>query len=492
MKVNMQTIAKKEPKQHTNGSSFGWTFIVFLVVLVFCFWLLMHRVIPDDVGNHKLQDKQKSQQHIQNLIEETHQLLREVTRANISLTSNAIKDLKFLSTDTSNIQNDLKDLNSQLTRLEDGFTLCMKEKYQLSETLQTCTRKTAELQQTNTGVRGAPSVDIVSSASSSVTNNNVITSTSLSTTTTSSVSSTSTSSGEDEKWLVIGIPTVSRTNDEEYLLEALDTLAAQLPADPSDLLYDKIIVNVVNLQLNAQPNKVHTVFNKAKERYGKGPKAKYFVFSEITSEEILPDPRTGANAANDKGNANKPGFVVRRQTRNIVTVLRKNINKAKYYLFLEDDMQFCPNGILAIQYLLSKATRYHPNWLAIRASYGMNGIFMHQKDLNVFADYLLKHQLRRPPDHLVVEWYAGENPESAKYKGQRANIGFKYNLFNHIGVVSTLRPQKSSTFPVCYDVLTEPTVFQVEAYNPRQCPKDDIWPCNVPHPDKFKIDWSKQ
>ncbi len=52
-----------------------------------------------------------------------------------------------------------------------------------------------------------------------------------------------------------------------------------------------------------------------------------------------------------------------------------------------------------------------------------------------FAGYLTQHQQRRPPDHLVVEWYAGESAESKAYKGGRANIGFKYNMFNHIGQV---------------------------------------------------------
>jgi len=35
--------------------------------------------------------------------------------------------------------------------------------------------------------------------------------------------------------------------------------------------------------------------------------------------------------------------------------------------------------VQAIQYLLDKASRYHPDWLAIRASYGMNGVFMRDK-----------------------------------------------------------------------------------------------------------------
>ena len=114
----------------------------------------------------------------------------------------------------------------------------------------------------------------------------------------------------------------------------------------------------------------------------------------------------------------------------------------------------------------------------------MNGILMKDSDLLVFANYLEKHQARRPPDHLVVEWYAGETPEAKEYKQgsqdtvqSRKNIGVKFNIFNHLGVSSTLRPEKQTTFPICYDELLEPTVFKVEAYSPKECPRDDIWPC---------------
>jgi hypothetical protein len=107
------------------------------------------------------------------------------------------------------------------------------------------------------------------------------------------------------------------------------------------------------------------------------------------------------------------------------------------------------------------------------------GIFMPNEDMKVFAEYLMKHHARRPPDHLVVEWFAGETAESAHHKKNRANIGFRYNIFDHIGVTSTLRGAKQTGFPHCYEELLEPTVFQVEAFSKTQCPDDDIWPCSV-------------
>ncbi len=39
--------------------------------------------------------------------------------------------------------------------------------------------------------------------------------------------------------------------------------------------------------------------------------------------------------------------------------------------------------------------RYHKSWMAVRASFGMNGIFMHSEDLDEFANYLVKHQAQR-------------------------------------------------------------------------------------------------
>ena len=182
----------------------------------------------------------------------------------------------------------------------------------------------------------------------------------------------------------------------------------------------------------------------------------------------------------DTGSPNRPGALVRKQTRDIAATMKAALGMGELYLFLEDDMEICARGLEAIRHVVEKAAIYSPNWLALRFSYGMNGILLRQADAAVFADYLLEHQARRPPDHLVVEWYAGERPQAAAYKGSRAQLAFKYNIFDHLGAVSSLRSKKSPTYPVCFEVLKVPTLFKVEAFDPAQCPDDDLWPCAVP------------
>lgn len=115
-------------------------------------------------------------------------------------------------------------------------------------------------------------------------------------------------------------------------------------------------------------------------------------------------------------------------------------------------------------------------------------VSFHASDVGIFADYLLEHQARRPPDHLAVEWFAGEKPQSKKYKGDRPHVAFRYNLFYHLGVQSSLRSVDQTTFPYCYEPLGEPILFKVEAYDPVTCPEDDIWPCTPTNPSLQKQD----
>ena len=64
--------------------------------------------------------------------------------------------------------------------------------------------------------------------------------------------------------------------------------------------------------------------------------------------------------------------------------------------------------------------RYDPGWLALRVSYGFNGVIIPGKDLPSLTDHLTAHFDRRPPDHLLFEWFSGERDDTRCATG----IGF--------------------------------------------------------------------
>ena len=67
---------------------------------------------------------------------------------------------------------------------------------------------------------------------------------------------------------------------------------------------------------------------------------------------------------------------------------------------------------LALQHAIEKASRYDPHWLALRVSYGFNGVLVRQADVPSLAAHLRAHYARREPDHLLFEWFSGERADT--------------------------------------------------------------------------------
>lgn len=141
---------------------------------------------------------------------------------------------------------------------------------------------------------------------------------------------------------------------------------------------------------------------------------------------------------------------------------------------LEDDWLLCRNGLLGVQYVAGRATREQPSWVAIRVSYGFNGILFKVKDLPSFSDYLQAHMLHKPPDHVFYDWTQANAP--------RPLVVFKHNLFYHIGSVSAVKNPNSRFIPSCYEVMYD-WLQDHERFDRLQCgSNDDISPCNTNQP----------
>lgn len=483
--------------------------VVFLVIGIFCvvMWGLMHRSVVNIDGaadappplasvqtgggaNGALLTKSPDPKHVQMLLDETKALLKDVISANLTLNHAVLSDLEKIQEERVNVHSDLKQIQDSHKKASAELSACTSETVHLSSELEKCRTQIHNIEEK---LRTSPSNKNDCSKCGGAT-----TSTSQEGEVELPVPQHHVARKDDhdnhhhtraQRWLSIGIPTVSRAHNEDYLLKTLSALEMEFTADPSDLMFTQVVVVVVNIQ-----GKGHARFEEAVAKYGpksNHPKSAYFDFITLTPPEIdgpdMRDPLEGKTRGKDMGNANVPGQRVRKQTRSIAMVMKKAAGLAKYFQFLEDDMVLCKGGLQATHHMLAKATRYHHNWIALRTSYGMNGIFLHDTDMAHFHQYLLKHQARRPPDHLAVEWFAGETKESGGYRGSRINVAYRYNIYDHIGLYSTLRSQKQTSFPRCYEMLGEPTLFQVEAFSPKQCPKDDIWPCQVQNAEHMYV-----
>ena len=279
------------------------------------------------------------------------------------------------------------------------------------------------------------------------------------------------------RWLTLGIPTVPRKHEERYLEQTVEAITQQLPLRQDDPLFDRVMVVV----LNNKPGQ-HAIFAEVKAWIEGGPYARYFKFVEEAIQQ-------NDNYKNPEHDDNVPSTKVRRQTRAAIAMLRASAGLANYFMFMEDDFVLCPHALYALQYIISKAHAYKTvGFSGIRVSYGLCGVVLNDGDVVEFADYLEQHQARRPPDHLVSEWINAETQQAQAYLKGRNNFGYRFNILEHVGVVSSLRESRQTGWPGCYQELVYPIVFEGEAWNPKQCPADDLWPCDS-KPKEYPADW---
>ena len=237
------------------------------------------------------------------------------------------------------------------------------------------------------------------------------------------------SSGPALPLLLIAIPSMPRAAD--YLTGVLRALERQLSPLSSgsdsggwgDPMAGQVVVWVMN---NAPPGTAHEAFEANRARFKHRPEFRF-----LTNDHALADPTPHAP---DSG-FEAPNVRVRKQTRDIVALMRAAKSHSRFYMAMEDDFEACPNTIQIIEHLLRKASKLseytddsadsqagavaatttataatatatttttamgaNREWITLKMGYGFNGLLLHNnRDLEEFGNYLLQHQARRPP-----------------------------------------------------------------------------------------------
>ena len=178
-------------------------------------------------------------------------------------------------------------------------------------------------------------------------------------------------------WLTVAIMTVPR--NEDYLTATLESFAAARPVETS------LSVEVLVLSSGA----THPAFERARQQY-----AGDALFRFETNEHRLLDRRPQLR---DEGDRNKPGYRVRQQTRDFVSLLRLAAGRgAAHLLTMEDDFLACPLLFVTLGYVLGKAHATQRDWAAVRVSYGLAGVLLRGDDLLPLAAYVLeRHEARK-------------------------------------------------------------------------------------------------
>ena len=201
-------------KQETSWWRKGSFLFLIVVGLALGIWLVMHRVllkVSHTQGNDKFPGYsskfvEEQSKHIKTLLAETNALLRDVMYSNITMSPELQQHVAHISSEKID-PTKWKQLQTVLKAEEAKVATCVSEKQTVALALQHCQQSQASS---------------VSSSSSS--------STSMFGALTQSMTKTETSPPPSTKrWLSIGIPTISRAHNEDYLLTSLQVPSLYLP-----------------------------------------------------------------------------------------------------------------------------------------------------------------------------------------------------------------------------------------------------------------------
>lgn len=285
---------------------------------------------------------------------------------------------------------------------------------------------------------------------------------------------------KSSRFITFIITTVSRSTP--YLEKTLNSILDQLP--PPNIIHNPFVHTVRIYIVNNNPiEKKHDEYERIKNLCSQqetvfGKKcSNYVIFSALGTRKRI--------VGKSDGYQNK----VLQQTSDVAKafeLMNEELQKipSQYFIIMEDDWLLCKNAWISLQYLINKVeTQFTPSdWIALRFSYGLNGILFQGSDLPALKDFFLsKLSSLSPPDHLIYEFMKSHHEKNRKI------IVFRHNLYNHIGDISSLVQRKRAN-PGCFGYMYD-WLQPLEIFDNANCPYDDISPCPLHNEKSMLVDW---
>lgn len=232
--------------------------------------------------------------------------------------------------------------------------------------------------------------------------------------------------------IVVGIPSVKREKGS-YLLDTLQSLLDNLsPAEENDIV---IVVMLAEMSDMAWCNET---INRIKARFSPQINAG-MVEIIVPKAELYPDLEKLKLTLGDPLTRVKWRS---KQTLDFAYLMNYAMDKALYYLQLEDDVVTKPNYVSSIKKCISQ--KLTKKWIMLEFSYlGFIGKLFKTQDLPTLVNFFVSFYDTKPVDWLlsnfVLVMACTQGTEKSCGKSVRnVSIRFKPSLFQHIGTHSSL------------------------------------------------------
>ena len=219
--------------------------------------------------------------------------------------------------------------------------------------------------------------------------------------------------------MTIGISTVRRSNDDEYLQQTLDDLLKHLsPAELND-------VTLVVFLADNNATYRQEVLQRLSSKY-------HNLLEQGSLNIIQAKPEFYPSLENLKQKYNDSETRIKwrsKQVLDFALLFLYASNKAEYHLQLEDDVISAPDYFTSIKSGLAKYKG--KMWTVLSFSQiGFIGHFFKSEDLVKLSKYMVTFFDEQPVDWLVGSYMTAT--------GQKGRISIRPSLFQHIGTMSSL------------------------------------------------------